>query len=233
MTTSCSAAAGVRLINAKPVVGGSPVALLQKPDLRGIPDVIIGHGRVTGPSAKFLTENHYRGAARLHVVHVAPDELEWWRPASRRRRGARRSVRRSNSRSPGTRCASSPLDPGSTNVSSATCTHSPRPHPLPVRSRLRPGFARANLRRAPRSRCPYSAAWRTSRSRGVDLAAKLLAYALDLRGLDAPGVELLVRGAPPDGCASLPRRLRQAAAHAALHVTVRPFTTDAAGSARI
>ncbi|WP_203863013.1 glycosyltransferase family 4 protein [Plantactinospora mayteni] len=41
-----------------------------------LPDVVVGHGRVTGDAAHQL-RHCYPDAARFHVIHTAPDEIEW------------------------------------------------------------------------------------------------------------------------------------------------------------
>ncbi|MFF0204851.1 CATRA conflict system CASPASE/TPR repeat-associated protein [Streptomyces sp. NPDC005017] len=45
-----------------------------------VPDLVIGHGRVTGPAAKVLVERYYKNAARLHFLHVEPDQAEAHKP---------------------------------------------------------------------------------------------------------------------------------------------------------
>ncbi|MEU4517815.1 glycosyltransferase [Amycolatopsis sp. NPDC024027] len=41
------------------------------------PDLVIGHGRITGRIAACQQEDHYPTAARLHFIHTAPEETEW------------------------------------------------------------------------------------------------------------------------------------------------------------
>ena len=40
------------------------------------PDVVIGHGRITGPYAKVCVEDSFPNAKRLHVVHMSPGDIE-------------------------------------------------------------------------------------------------------------------------------------------------------------
>ncbi|WP_198654014.1 hypothetical protein [Nocardia aurea] len=53
--------------------------LTRRPTLPGdgVPDVVIGHGRVSGPHARQLVEEHYPDAKRFQFVHVKPDQLEF------------------------------------------------------------------------------------------------------------------------------------------------------------
>lgn len=45
-----------------------------------LPDIVIGHGRVTGPVAKILAGR--LGAHRVHFIHVAPGAIEWFKEHS-------------------------------------------------------------------------------------------------------------------------------------------------------
>ena len=40
------------------------------------PDILIGHGRITGPAAGALQAAHFKTTRRVHFVHMAPDEIE-------------------------------------------------------------------------------------------------------------------------------------------------------------
>jgi glycosyltransferase involved in cell wall biosynthesis len=80
--------AGVELVTARATPGITEERrLFQRPNLPGgiVPDVIVGHGRVTGPAAKLLAEEHFAGARRVHVLHMAPGAIEWFkdRPVDR------------------------------------------------------------------------------------------------------------------------------------------------------
>ena len=44
------------------------------------PEIIIGHGRITGEAAKAQQEDHYPNAKRIHFVHMAPGQIEWHKP---------------------------------------------------------------------------------------------------------------------------------------------------------
>ena len=71
---------GIYLLEARLRPGTSELfALAGKPALPEdfIPNVIIGHARVTGPAAERLHDDHFPEARRLHFIHMAPDEIEW------------------------------------------------------------------------------------------------------------------------------------------------------------
>ncbi|MFE0426660.1 glycosyltransferase, partial [Streptomyces sp. NPDC058953] len=72
--------ARVNLLPARQVAGGSAdMRLAARPGLPEgtTPDLIVGHGRITGPAAERLAQDFYPEARRLHIVHMAPDEIEW------------------------------------------------------------------------------------------------------------------------------------------------------------
>ncbi|MFE7853858.1 CATRA conflict system CASPASE/TPR repeat-associated protein [Streptomyces sp. NPDC057403] len=72
---------GVRLIEARRLGHTGREALMRRPSLPEgwQPDLIIGHGRVTGPAARTQAEDHFPGTRRLQVLHVEPDQVEWHR----------------------------------------------------------------------------------------------------------------------------------------------------------
>ncbi|RQO59416.1 glycosyltransferase [Variovorax sp. KBW07] len=73
-------AVNVRLVGARP--GGQDPAsgLLRRLPLQGFaPDLIIGHGRITGEAARVQQQDSYPTAKRIHFVHMAPGEIEWYK----------------------------------------------------------------------------------------------------------------------------------------------------------
>ncbi|MEV4340123.1 glycosyltransferase [Streptomyces sp. NPDC049590] len=75
--------AGVSLLPAPVRPGASEdMRLTSRPGLpEGVtPDLVLGHGRITGPAAQKLADDFYPGARRLHILHMAPDEIEWYKP---------------------------------------------------------------------------------------------------------------------------------------------------------
>ncbi|MGK3975310.1 glycosyltransferase family 4 protein [Sorangium sp. So ce118] len=78
---------GVELVEATPAKGKDvgPLACLQrKPALPKdfAPDIIIGHGRVTGSAAQTLVDDFFPQALRIHLLHTVPGEIEWYKPRS-------------------------------------------------------------------------------------------------------------------------------------------------------
>jgi internalin A len=69
----------VMLVAAEAVGLSDPTALLsQRLDLPPgfMPEVVIGHGRITGPAARQQVRNFYRSARRIHFFHMSPEEIE-------------------------------------------------------------------------------------------------------------------------------------------------------------
>jgi hypothetical protein len=48
----------------------------------GPPDVVIGHGRITGPAAQVQYKDHFPTAAGVHLIHMALGRDEVWLEAA-------------------------------------------------------------------------------------------------------------------------------------------------------
>jgi glycosyltransferase involved in cell wall biosynthesis len=225
-------AAGVTLVEATRAPGQAERdALSRKPRLPDgfAPDVIIGHGRVTGPAAQILADDHFPMAKRLHFVHMAPDEIEWFKLDRDDDAGARAEER-----------TKIELELGRT--ATRVVAVGPRlhnryltelyPYDVPRPLRLDPGFDASGV--VPRGHPPPGSPWRVmllgrledDYPKGLDLAAKAVGLAAKHRGEQAAPLELVLRGARPDTSADLRGKLREWSGHPALGVVVRPFTTD-------
>jgi glycosyltransferase involved in cell wall biosynthesis len=75
---------GVVLLEAVAEPGATDDVLLRRRPALGElePDVIIGHGRITGPQALALKEDLFPGAQRVHVVHTLPEQIEVYKHVS-------------------------------------------------------------------------------------------------------------------------------------------------------
>jgi glycosyltransferase involved in cell wall biosynthesis len=69
----------VRLVAPAPIPGEDPFASLARPfqGLDGPVNVVIGHGRITGPAALAQVRDRWRDAAYVHFVHMDPKAIEW------------------------------------------------------------------------------------------------------------------------------------------------------------
>ncbi len=68
---------GVILLESRPK---DPQPLYRKPIIPGgaTPDVVVGHDRVSGGAARKLARDDYRDALLMLVIHVDPNEVEWY-----------------------------------------------------------------------------------------------------------------------------------------------------------
>jgi glycosyltransferase involved in cell wall biosynthesis len=208
-------------------------ALARKPKLPYgfVPDIVIGHGRVTGPAAKIVAEDHFPSARRLHFVHMAPDEIEWFKLDREDDAGARAEDR--------TRIE---IDLGRT--AARVVAVGPRLHNRYLRDlsvfdvscplRLDPGFDTKDLKpRIPPPGAPWSVLMlgrlEDENPKGLDLAAKAVGIASLQRAgqFQTIPLELLVRGSRPNTSNELYDKLRAWSGFPGLKVIVRPFSTDA------
>jgi glycosyltransferase involved in cell wall biosynthesis len=218
---------GVRLVAARRLPGTTErEALMRRPPLPSgvVPDLVIGHGRVTGQIAKALTEDHFAGAARLHLVHMDPDDIEWFKLDREDDAGVRAEER-------------GRLELDLARDAAAVMPVGPRLHEKLLRDlpdgprllRLDPGFdaAGSGERTAPAGRPLIMIMGRLAdaRLKGLELAARAIghAWALDPR---AAGWELLVRGAPAGDEHRLRERVLDLIGHRSANVTVRAYSAE-------
>ena len=220
--------AGVHLVAARRSPGTTErEALMRRPPLPPgtRPDLVIGHGRVTGQIAKALTEDHFRGAARLHLVHMDPDDIEWFKLDREDDAGVRAEER-------------GRLELDLARDAAAVVPVGPRLHAKlrrdlpdgPPLLRLDPGFDAVGPgeRTAPEGRPLIMIMGRLGdvRLKGLELAARAIGHAwtLDPRAADW---ELLVRGAPAGGEHRLREQLLDLIGHRSANVTVRAYSAEA------
>lgn len=224
-------ARGVTLVKATRTPGLSDQTVLMRipAELGGfVPDFIVGHGRVTGPAASVLAEDRFPESRRLHFVHMAPDEIEWYKLDRSDDAGLRAEER-----------TQVELDLG--RKAHRVIAVGPRLHdrysrdlsaydgvPPPVR--FDPGF---DLEGTGERHPPPGAPWKLlvlgraedHRLKGLDIAASALGRCASRRDVTLPGLEMFVRGAAPDTAGELHGMLRDWSGFPGLSVVVRPFTT--------
>ncbi|WP_226931303.1 CATRA conflict system CASPASE/TPR repeat-associated protein [Parafrankia sp. CH37] len=245
---------GVELLTALMAPGTAERdVLMRRPPLPTgvVPDVVIGHSRITGAHAKAVTEDHFPAARRLHFVHMSPDEIEWWR----RDRGADAGALAENRTA--TELA---LGEDATRVVAV----GPNLHqwmrrelsvfddtPEPVRfdpgfdypdgrpehddeSRSGNGSGGGSGRFDRRSRTPppgnpqilLLGRLEDASIKGLDIAARAVGYAVGLRGRSDPPADLLLRGAPPGQAQDVRDRILEWSGRPGLTVTVRNYSTE-------
>ncbi|WP_141962659.1 CATRA conflict system CASPASE/TPR repeat-associated protein [Actinoallomurus bryophytorum] len=223
-------AAGVRLVEASAAPGLSErERLLRRPSLPGrtTPDVVVGHGRVTGDVAKAIAEDFYPGTPRLHFVHMHADEVEWHK-LDRNDDAGMRAEERSR--------LELELALGAAGLVAVGprlfewLEREPRSRRPPLLLRLDPGFdgpVPADRSGPPGGRPQILMLGRMEdrQVKGLDIAAKGIADAI---GLMSPGTEwdLLVRGAPPNGSGPLRESLLGWLGNTPVNVTIYPYSSE-------
>lgn len=220
---------GVRIIAAPSTPGTSAHdALMRKPVLPAdfSPDIIIGHSRVTGPAAKALAEDHFPQAQRWHVVHMAPDEIEWLKSDRQDDAGLRAEDRTATELR---------LAQGASRVIAI----GPRLYERYLRDleaegladpiRLDPGFDYETQPRQPPRGEPWAVLvmgrMEDAELKGLDIASKAIGKMAQSTGQPA-SLELIVRGTPAGESPATKKQVEDWANSPKLMVTPRPYTTD-------
>jgi len=229
---AAAAEAGVTLLPAPDMPGASEdMRLTNRPVLPTgtLPDLVLGHSRITGPAAKKITDDFFPTARRLHFVHMAPDEIEWYKPDRGTDAGLRAEERTDIERALG-RSAHRVVAVGPRLhdhfLAEFTATEALAP------LRLDPGFdsAASSTPRVP----PGGSPWRVlligrtedAPLKGVDLAAAAcgrVATWLHEDGLRR--LRLLVRGAPEAAVDEQRATITKWAANPQLEVVVRAYAS--------
>lgn len=219
---------GVVLVPAPP--GPRDFALARRPRLPGgvVPDLVIGHGRFTGLVARGITEDHFPTARRLHFLHVAPDEIEWFK----HRRGedaGERAERRTALELELARTADRAVAIGPLLHNRYLTELSAFDSPAPLR--FVPGFdSGSSVPRTPPPGAPVkillSGRVEDFSIKGLDLASRAVGLATRRRGRGTAGVEFVVYGARPGTSAAVRSNVLRWSGHPGLNVVVRPYTSD-------
>jgi glycosyltransferase involved in cell wall biosynthesis len=221
-------AAGVRIIEAPAPPGTEALAgLLRPPRLpEGFePDIILGHGRITGGAAKTLAEDHLRSAVRIHMIHMAPGAIE---PYKQPQGAAARAEERERLELDLAADAAMVVAVGPRLFREAGNLLAARPQAPPLH-RLDPGLPPTEERAVP----PGLQILVLGRSeddqlKGLDIAALALAKLPhpDPRPFEADPV-LVVRGAPPGKGDELHVHLAKLADVPRDRIRVREYTAEA------
>ncbi|WP_433296030.1 FxSxx-COOH system tetratricopeptide repeat protein [Actinoplanes sp. CA-030573] len=207
------------------------LALARKPSLPAgfAPSIIIGHSRVTGPSAKALQEDHFPEAQRLHIVHTSPDEIEWHK-LDRVDDATTRAEVRTEEELRLSRNAYRVVAVGPRIYNRLLNDLLPEDvQPM----QLSPGFdgngAEGVGKLTPAGLCRVLLFGRMEDAhlKGLDIAARALGQALRWRGRPVPEMEFVVRGAPASAGEQLRIKVQEWAQMPALNVVVRPYTAQA------
>ncbi|MFL6126139.1 glycosyltransferase family 4 protein, partial [Actinophytocola sp.] len=204
-----AAVAGVELIVAKRTPGearGKSLTRLPALPAGTVPDVVIGHGRKTGPAAVRIVEDYFNGAQRVHFLHTIADHVEFDKVGPEpgvMERGEER-VEDDWELAKGATLAYGVGPVLYDRLCTGLLGYSEARTPL----RFDPGFdiAEPELNHnSPRSSRTVQIliAGRLGESevdiKGLDLAVRAIAYLLELRDPREPEIELVIRGVPTGG----------------------------------
>ena len=218
-------ACNVRLIGASPVRGADDFSgLMRKLPIGDFaPELIIGHGRITGNAAKVQQEDSYPNARRIHFVHMAPGEIEWYKGKEDAAQSAERreEIERDLCQGANLVAAVGPrlyLEFG--NLLSALKAP-PRLH------QFIPGLHGIPSREpAPGLLCLVLGRADDLELKGLDIAARAMAKLLDSASEFESEPELVVRGAPTGTGTLLRERLRGLVFPSDLSIRVKEYSAD-------
>ncbi|MFG2820097.1 glycosyltransferase [Kitasatospora sp. NPDC048365] len=226
---------GVHLVTPHLLRGATHLETLARPPRLPngwVPDVVLGHGRVTGRPAHTLVHDHFKTTARFHIVHTHPSELEWFKtdrdddPAERAEDRTREEWELLDS-------ASRVIAVGPRLLRKLRPDFADGDRLL----RIDPGFddpdrqdGPALTRRPGPPRILVVGRLEDHHIKGVDVAARAVGHVLRSEALvDEPDLELLLRGSRPGDGAELRQRVGEWAGRLPLDkldVSVRNYSTD-------
>ncbi|GIM97367.1 glycosyltransferase family 4 protein [Paractinoplanes toevensis] len=226
--------ATVKLVAPDPIPGIEGDALLlagprvvEGEDYR--PDVIVGHGRHTGPYAYGLHQRIFRDARRVHVVHTDAELLE---QAKEEPDGDSRMIEADERGMIELALArSADLVVGVGPLLSMLISHHMRgPDPVPPVFNLRPGLRnwgeQVNAADPPEFRQVLLVARAEDiRSKGIDIAVGAVKAIVDKRDDLTTRPTLVIRGVPDDEATQVRKRVEEIAEES-LTVLLRRYTTS-------
>jgi glycosyltransferase involved in cell wall biosynthesis len=197
-----------------------------------VPDLVVGHGRLTGPAARAQTEDHFGGVPRrLHFLHVEPDRNEWFKDGRGHDLGAR-AEERTLLELELARGAWRILPVGPRLESMVERERGvPAYQDLPPTLRIDPGFdtGRPGPHPPPAGVPQILLMGRMAddEGKGLNIACRALGRAVPERSAFGRW-ELLVRGAAEGTSQAVRAEVEALVDNPAVEVTVRPYTPDPA-----
>jgi glycosyltransferase involved in cell wall biosynthesis len=220
--------AGIRLVDAQQGPGLSDgQRLARKPSIpeQWHPEVVVGHGRITGPAAHTLVADHFPSSKRVHIIHMAPDEIEWHKIDRKYDKGKKAEERTRIEVDLG-RTADCVVAVGPKLFRRFQTEFSPFSEVNLVE--MVPGFDASSRRKRPPPGEPIRILvlgrmedWQL---KGLDIAARAVGWASKQNSLSATPLELVVRGAEPGVTANIRRMAANWAKSAALRIVVYPYS---------
>lgn len=221
----------VALVEALQMPGADGVALLiQRPTLPAgfVPDIVIGHDRITGAASIALARDHYSTSKRVLFIHTSPEEIEWHKePREDSTSAERAEARKREQLGLATGCALVVAVGPHLASEFGTDLHGAGNRVAVLE--LTPGLLEPPANQAssfpPAIRCLILGRVEDYQLKGLDLAAKALGKVVaNWKQGNAP--KLVVRGAPLGTDEALRERLSKDSAPTTLEIVVRHYSAD-------
>lgn len=217
---------GVVLLVASALPGSDPLSGLYRPlplPPGFVPNVIIGHGRITGAAAKGQLTDHFPDAKRVHFVHMAPGDIEWFKegenPAAQGT--ARERIERDLAAEADLVAAVGPrlkreVSDLLRGIATQKVVHEFVPGPDPADITVHPEL----------NHCLVLGRAEDYDLKGLDIAARALGIVVASKNFVGTTPELVVRGAKPGTSSDLRKRLQMECAGTDLAVRVREYDSS-------
>lgn len=218
---------GVTLVVAAPTPGASELSGLSRrlhlpEDI--LPAIIIGHGRITGAFAKDQQTDFFRHAKRIHFVHMAPDEIEWFKEPEKaaEKVDAREKIEVALAADAQLVVAVGPRLLRSFADLLRSSRTSPRvvefvPGPMAVADCTVPPYL---------NQCLVLGRADDWELKGLDIAARALFYVIQDKRYAGDPPELIIRGASPGTGAALRSRLLDLCSGLDVQVKAKEYSTE-------
>ncbi|NVZ64811.1 glycosyltransferase [Pseudomonas gingeri] len=187
------------------------------------PQLVVGHGRITGPAADVQATDFFREAKRIHFVHMAPGEIEWFKGKDD---AAAQSEERERIELGLSETAALVVAVGPRLSREARNLVAALESPSDVHEMI-PGFSCSAMRSPPSGlHCLILGRAEDQELKGLDIGALGLAKLLDRNVRFPSDPELIVRGAPQGTGAALRTQLLNIPGAENLSIRVREYASE-------
>ena len=221
----------VEIVDALKMPGTKHTALLLQPPVLPIgfvPDVVVGHDRITGAASFALSKYHYSGSKRVLFIHTSPEEIEWHKEPREDSTSAARAAERKREQLGLAEGCDLVVAVGPHLASEFGTDLRGADNPVPILE-LTPGLPSCpgNVPNSlPSSvRCLILGRVEDYQLKGLDLAAKAFGRVVANWKQGNPP-KLVVRGAPVGTDAALKNRIAVDSAPTELDVVIRHYSAD-------
>ena len=222
---------GVKIVVADKMTGFKDATLLtQRPTLPDgfMPDVVIGHDRITGPASAVLVKEHFPQSKRVLLIHTSPEEIEWHKEERDDSTSAERAAERKREQLSLSEGCSLVIAVGPRLMKEFSTDLQGAGNSVPIVEMIPglPEFSKDNVPTPPPAiRCLILGRVEDYQLKGLDLAAKALGRVIsNWKDTDHP--KLIVRGAPIGTDKALVKRLNEDSGPTELDIVIRHYVAD-------